>query len=977
MTTLWEDFKEQIREAVDFPSLVAETVPLRRSPNGHKPVMVRCPWHDDHTPSLAVYADHATCYGACGQTWDVFGWAMKAWGVDFVTARDRLAERYHIPKPHWTPEQEKAALLRRQVEDVLALAACYWQDRLWSPEGAAVLDYARGRGWTDETIRKAGLGASGGDLASYLQAQGVDLSSKGAKAALNMPAGMLVYVHRRAGRVEYVSGRLASTTDKDHRNPPSDLAGPRRPYYNYTYTATAPAVVLVEGQADAVTLAQWDIPAVALAGCGGLPDRDLAAIKRHATIYITLDTDEAGRQGTHRLAEALGPLVRIITLPDGVTDVNAWAQQGASAEDFQALLDAAPTWLDLRIGEAARARGAEWDDRLREVVGLYAQLDTFTQARYKSRILEELNVGARDLAAMTHAVGSKQDHAPLYAVRGGQICRLRGFGGNGTPQYEALCNFQARITEEIVKDDGQDVRIWLAVQGQLNNGAPLPEATIEAEKFNNMSWVTGVWGARAIVNAGMSVKDHLRAAIQTLSQEGLSRRVVYTHTGWRVLNGQRVYLSHGGALGAEGVIVEIEDKELTAYQLPQIPQNPQEAMRASLRFLEIAPYPVTIPVWAAMFLSPLSEILPPGFILWIYGKTGTMKTSLAAQALCHYGSFAYDRVPATWGDTENKLEKRAFIVKDAPLLVDDFAPQDTQSGAIQQERKAQRLVRSWGNRSARGRLRSDLSDRTSYLPRGLVMATGEDLPKGQSILARLFAVEVIPTDVDKVRLSAGQAEAERYAHAMAGYLLWLADQWDHLAEYLPQTWRELRDKAMAEAGHLRIPAAVSALYIGLDLALAYAVEVGALNEVEAADLRKAGWEALIELGQAQKDLVHDEDSAEGFLAVLRDLLAQGKVYLAPREGEQDTSHEDGAEMLGWYDENWAYLLPEAAYNRVASFCRRAGGVFPLGKKALYKSLRDAKVLVPTGKKSTTPLRTTDGLQRVIRLKKSAIVGGNP
>jgi len=238
-------------------------------------------------------------------------------------------------------------------------------------------------------------------------------------------------------------------------------------------------------------------------------------------------------------------------------------------------------------------------------------------------------------------------------------------------------------------------------------------------------------------------------------------------------------------------------------------------------------------------------------------------------------------------------------------------------------------------------------------------------------------VEVIPTDVDKVRLSAGQAEAERYAHAMAGYLLWLADQWDHLAEYLPQTWRELRDKAMAEAGHLRIPAAVSALYIGLDLALAYAVEVGALNEVEAADLRKAGWEALIELGQAQKDLVHDEDSAEGFLAVLRDLLAQGKVYLAPREGEQDTSHEDGAEMLGWYDENWAYLLPEAAYNRVASFCRRAGGVFPLGKKALYKSLRDAKVLVPTGKKSTTPLRTTDGLQRVIRLKKSAIVGGNP
>jgi DNA primase len=48
------DVIEHIREAVDFPALVEETIPLPRYPDG-KPVLVRCPFHDDHHPSLAIY----------------------------------------------------------------------------------------------------------------------------------------------------------------------------------------------------------------------------------------------------------------------------------------------------------------------------------------------------------------------------------------------------------------------------------------------------------------------------------------------------------------------------------------------------------------------------------------------------------------------------------------------------------------------------------------------------------------------------------------------------------------------------------------------------------------------------------------------------------------------------------------------------------------------------------------------------------
>lgn len=102
--TSWETYKRRIRERIDFVALVEEKVgPLRRRPTENSPVLVRCPWHDDHVPSLAVYPDHATCFGACGQTWDLFGWAMKVWNLDFPGACHELARRAGVHRPTFPP----------------------------------------------------------------------------------------------------------------------------------------------------------------------------------------------------------------------------------------------------------------------------------------------------------------------------------------------------------------------------------------------------------------------------------------------------------------------------------------------------------------------------------------------------------------------------------------------------------------------------------------------------------------------------------------------------------------------------------------------------------------------------------------------------------------------------------------------------------------------------------------------------------
>ena len=139
--------------------------------------------------------------------------------------------------------------------------------------------------------------------------------------------------------MRYFSGRniLGSENNQDGRviksfNLPSALVGKRRLFYNQVYGRKAESCVAVEGQADAVTLGQWNISAAAICGTSWEDHADeLRELrKRHATIYIGLDGDDAGLKALHGqrnewpLADILGPMARVLVwgegMPERVTD---------------------------------------------------------------------------------------------------------------------------------------------------------------------------------------------------------------------------------------------------------------------------------------------------------------------------------------------------------------------------------------------------------------------------------------------------------------------------------------------------------------------------------------------------------------------------------------------------------------------------------------------------------------------------------
>ena len=233
-----------------------------------------------------------------------------------------------------------------------------------------------------------------------------------------------------------------------------------------------------------------------------------------------------------------------------------------------------------------------------------------------------------------------------------------------------LTNFSARIVGDVVEDDGAEQRRSFEIEAELRGSGS--SFSVPAERFSVMAWPSEHLGASAIVYPGFGTKDHARAAIQMVSGDVPLRRL-YAHTGWRRIGEEWAYLHAGGPIGSEGPLTGVEvslgDGRLGDYLLPAPPSGDDlvRAVCASLRFLELAPLPITVPLLAAAYRAPLGEAAPVDLSLALVGPTGTQKTELTAMAQAHYGA-AFDGrcLPANWTSTENALEKLAFAGEGRP-----------------------------------------------------------------------------------------------------------------------------------------------------------------------------------------------------------------------------------------------------------------------------------------------------------------------
>lgn len=558
--------------------------------------------------------------------------------------------------------------------------------------------------------------------------------------------------------------------------------------------------------------------------------------------------------------------------------------------------------------------------------------------------------------------GHDHDNSVTYCRRDGRLCRRRRIDNEMV--YEPLANFDATIVEEVAVDDGIEVTHTFRIEGHLDDGTALPEAIVGAAEFEAMQWIVPKWGARAIPSPGRGTRDELRAAIQNLSSP--TQTVRYRHTGWREIDdGDQVYLHAGGAVGATNIQVDLPSS-LQRFVLAHGVENPAEAVSISASFLMCGPPEVTIPILAATYLAPLSSILEPDFVLWERGQSGAMKTVLASLAQAHYGECDRKSLPIDWQSTANAIEYILSIAKDTLVVLDDYAPQHDARAQRELASKASQVVRSVGNRAGRERLTRNLELRATRYPRGVLLCTGEDTPPGSSINARLAVLHVEREKLNIAAITELQRQRSRLPESMRSYIDWLRPQMQELQVSLPQAHEAARNEFRNSGKHLRAPEALAHLWIGFDLFLNFGVEVGGITNDEAASWRTSAMSALLRLAGYQDDGQKAVDPARAFIETLATLRQQGKIVLHVAGPGQDLPDIfSSAEMIGWKDAAYAYLLPDAARRVVSRALRESGDHMPLKERALNEALVQGGYAEP-GKNSVTKTKGIRGKkQRVL------------
>src|SRR5256714_86260 len=288
-------------------------------------------------------------------------------------------------------------------------------------------------------------------------------------------------------------------------------------------------------------------------------------------------------------------------------------------------------------------------------------------------------------------------------------------------------------------------------------------------------------------------------------------------------------------------------------------------------------------------------------------------------------------------------------------------------------------------------MRPDGTLRACKPPRGLIVSTGEDLPRGQSLRSRVVVVELGRSDVDWGRLTDCQAHAGagRLAQALAGFLQWMAGRYETTQRQFQALMPKLRARAAASGAHRRTPEIVANLAAGFGLFLAFARSVRALTDAEHAELLERSWRALGEAARAQTAHQAPAEPARRFLELLAGAMSSGRAHVAAPDGNRPNAgggtwgwrlnaygtHEPMGDRVGWLEGEDLYLDPDAAYAAVQRLGQEIGDRIALTPQTLRKRLKERGILATyeTQRRMLTVRRTLEGQRReVLHLHREAL-----
>jgi len=363
---------DKVYEAARVEEVIGDFVQLKRAGSNFKGLS---PFSDERSPSFMVSPAKGIWKDfSSGKGGNAIAFIMEHSQFTYPEAIRYLAKKYNIEieETELSDEDKVVANERESLFLVSEFASKYFQDILLnSEEGKAIaLTYFKERGFTNDTIKKFGLGYSPstwdaltkealgkGYKLEFLEKTG--LTIVGEDKQFDRFKGRVMFpIQSMSGRVLGFGGRILTNDKKAAKylnSPESDLYHKSKVLYGIYHAKQSIAkndnCYLVEGYTDVIQMHQTGIEnVVASSGTALTPDQIRLINRLTKNVTVLFDGDAAGLRASIRGIDLIleeGMNVKVCTFPDG-EDPDSFAKKTPLQDLIQYFEDNAMDFIQFK-----------------------------------------------------------------------------------------------------------------------------------------------------------------------------------------------------------------------------------------------------------------------------------------------------------------------------------------------------------------------------------------------------------------------------------------------------------------------------------------------------------------------------------------------------------------------------------------------------------------------------------------------------
>lgn len=310
---------EEIKSRLNIIDVLGEYIRIEKAGSNYRAL---CPFHNEKSPSFMVSEEKQMwkCFG-CQKGGDIFTFVMEMEGLEFREALKQLAEKAGVELKGYDPKKTE---VKNRTLEILELATKWYEYQLWNGPGKTkILEYLRGRGLKDLTIKEFRLGyAPKGwrNILEFLVKRGFNTSEiektgllvkkeKGHDYYDRFRERIMFPIADYSGKIVGYSARVAPGGDESQakyvNTPETEVYHKSHVLYGLDKAKqeikNQDFVLLVEGNMDVVASSQAGIKnVVAVSGTALTPDQ-IKIIKRYTPkVKMFFDMDSAGYNATKK-----------------------------------------------------------------------------------------------------------------------------------------------------------------------------------------------------------------------------------------------------------------------------------------------------------------------------------------------------------------------------------------------------------------------------------------------------------------------------------------------------------------------------------------------------------------------------------------------------------------------------------------------------------------------------------------------------